>query len=171
MRKEKQLLLDQIKDEIVDASAMFMLSYQNLGPNQTFELRDEVRKAGGRMTVVKKRVFVKALEAAGVDVGSVDMTGHLAVVYTGDDTVAPTKAVFKFGNENAKTLDILGGHFEGKAVSAGDVVAISKLPSANEMRAELLGVFEAPLAQTLAVFDALLTSIPHVLENKVEKDS
>lgn len=171
MRKEKQLLLDQIKDELTFANGMFMMSYRNLGPNQTFELRDEIRKAGGQMTVVKKRVFVKALEAAGVDVGSVDMTGHLAVVYTGDDTVSPTKAVFKFGKDNADTLNVLGGHFEGKAVSANDVVAISKLPTANEMRAELLGVFEAPLAQTLAVFDALLTSMPHVLENKVEKDS
>lgn len=171
MRKEKQYLLDQIKNEIDDSSAMVMMSYQKLGPNATFELRDQIRQAGGHMTVVKKRIFIKAMEAAGVAVEGVDLSGHLAIVYTGEDTVAPTKAVFKFSDEHADTLSVLGGHFDGKFATPADVVALSKLPSKDEMRAQLLGTFEAPLSQTLAVFEALLTSVPHALENKVKKDS
>ncbi|MCH9613449.1 MAG: 50S ribosomal protein L10 [Chlamydiia bacterium] len=171
MRKEKQFLLDQIKSEIDDSNAMVMMSYQNLGPNATFELRDQIRKAGGHMTVVKKRVFVKALEAAGVAVDGVELSGHLAIIYTGEDTVAPTKAVFKFSTENAETLSVLGGHFDGKVATPADVEALSKLPSQDEMRAQFLGILEAPMSQTLAVFEALLTSVPHALENKAEKDS
>ena len=47
---------------------------------------------------------------------------------------------------------------------------MSKLPSKDEMRAQFLGTLEAPMAQTLAVMDALLTSVVHCLNNKVQLD-
>jgi large subunit ribosomal protein L10 len=36
------------------------------------------------------------------------------------------------------------------------------------MRAQLLGTFEAPMSQTLAVVEAILCSVLHCLENKAQ---
>ena len=45
-----------------------------------------------------------------------------------------------------------------------------KLPAKDEMRAQLLGLFEAPMSQTLSTMESLLTSVMHCLENKKDKD-
>ncbi len=95
------------------------------------------------------------------------LQGHIAVVFANEDPVQTTKAIFQFCQENEEVLEVIGGRFEGAICSAQDVEQISKLPSKDEMRAQFLGTLEAPLAQTLAVMDALLTSVMHCLENKV----
>ena len=50
------------------------------------------------------------------------------------------------------------------------VEKLSKLPGKDEMRAQLLSVFEAPMAQTLAVMDALLASVVYCLDNKCQQE-
>ena len=76
----------------------------------------------------------------------------------------------KENSENEKVLEVLAGRYEGSMCSAEDVEQISKLPSRDEMRAQLLSAFEAPLAQVLAVTEALLTSVMHCLENKSQQN-
>ena len=55
-------------------------------------------------------------------------------------------------------------------IQASDVERLSKLPSKDEMRAQFLSVLEAPMSQTLAVMEALLTSVPYCLDNKCKQE-
>jgi len=78
------------------------------------------------------------------------------------------KYVATFSEENEKAIEIVGGYIEGELYQAPQVVYLSQLPGKDEMRAQLLGLFEAPMAETLAVVDALLTSVIHCMDNKCE---
>lgn len=171
MRPEKQLLLDEIKDKIAGSKAIVLASYKKLEPNAAAAFRTNLAKTGGSLEVVKKRVLIKAAEVAGVALDPALLQGHIAVVFADQDPVQTTKAVFQFSKENEEVLEVIGGRFEGSLCSAQDVVQISKLPSKDEMRAQFLGTLEAPLAQTLAVIDALLTSVMHCLDNKSQQNN
>jgi large subunit ribosomal protein L10 len=170
MRREKQLLLDDIRDRINASNALVVTRYSKLQPNKVAGFRSELAKTGGSLAVVKKRVLLKAAKESGVALDSDTLEGHIAVIFLSEDPFATTKAIYQFSNENDKVLEILGGRFEGTLCSALDVEMISKLPNKDEMRAQLLGTLEAPLSQTLAVMDALLTSVMHCLENKVQQN-
>lgn len=170
MREEKQLLLDELKEHVEAAPALLMTQYQGMNPNLAYELRNAVSESGGFFCVVKKRVFLKAAAEAGLTLDRESLKGHIGIVCTGDDTVATTKAVYAFKKGNKETLEVLGGRFEGKLCSPEEVEEISKLPSQDQMRSELLGTLEAPMSQTAAVIEALLTSPLFCLENKVEKE-
>ena len=65
---------------------------------------------------------------------------------------------------------MLGGLIEGAICSAEYVEAIAKLPGIQEMRAQFLGLLEAPMAQTARAFHAILASILYCLEEKCKKD-
>lgn len=171
MRQEKQLLLDDIKERIVDSKAIVLASYKRLEPNASAKFRTNLAATGGSLEVVKKRVLVKAAQDAGVTLDPALLQGHIAVVFANQDPVQTTKVVFQFCKENEEVLDVIGGRFEGTVCSAKDVEQISKLPSKDEMRAQFLGTLEAPLSQTLAVIDALLTSVMHCLENKSQENN
>lgn len=168
MRQEKTLLLDEIKEEMDGAEALIFTRYQGLTPDLSAAFRDQLAEAGGSYRVVPKRVLIKAAQQVGLDLKREELQGHIGVVLTREDTIAPTKAVFRFAKENEATLEVLAGQFEGKLCTSADVRAISELPSQDEMRAQLLGLFEAPMAQTLSVMEALLLSVVYCLENKAK---
>jgi large subunit ribosomal protein L10 len=166
MRQEKQLLLKEVKNQIKHFDSFMIMRYLGLTANKANEFRREVAKTGGGVEVMRKRMLVKAAEAAGITLDVDALPGHIGLVYAGTDPIETTKLVFKFSQDNDKKIEVIGGRFEGLLYSAADVEKLSKLPSRDEMRAQFLGLLEAPMAQTLAVMDALLTSVVHCLDNK-----
>src|SRR5271154_7274136 len=171
MRQEKQLLLDDIKDRMVNSQAIVLASYKRLEPNVAASFRNSLAQTGGSLEVVKKRVLVKAAQVAGVELDPALLQGHIAVVFANEDPVQTTKVVYQFCQENEQVLEVIGGRFEGNLCSAKDVEQISKLPGKDEMRAQFLGTLEAPLSQTLAVIEALLTSVIYCLDNKSQQNN
>lgn len=167
MRKEKQLLLDEVKGQITDS--FVIMSYTGLSANKANELRGQMAKFGGNMEVVRKRVLIKAAEAAGVTLDLATMPGHIGLVFAETDPLELTKAIVQFGQDNDKKVEVVGGRFEGKLYGAAEMEMLSKLPSRDEMRAQFLSVLEAPMSQTLGVIDALLTSVVHCLDNKCKQ--
>jgi len=169
MRPEKQLLLDEIKDKIGASKALVLASYQKLEPNLAAKFRMNISKTGGSLEVVRKRILIKAAMEAGVSLDPDVLEGHIAVVFAEQDPIQTTKVIYQFCQENESMMNVLCGQFEGKLCSAKDVELISRLPSQDEMRAQLLGLFEAPLAHMLGTVDALLTSVIFCLENKCQE--
>lgn len=171
MREEKQLLKQEIFEKIVRYPSFVVMQYTGLTANAANDFRRELRKMGGDVEVVRKRVLLKAAEDAGVSLDFASLDGHIGLVFFGDDPIESTKFVFKFSQERGKSIQVLGGRFEGLLYPGSDVEKLSQLPSKDEMRAQFLGLLEAPMSQTLAVMEALLTSVAHCLENKCKKEN
>jgi large subunit ribosomal protein L10 len=168
MRNDKQFLLDEIKGNIESTESFVVMRYKSLNANKANQFRREVSKKGGNVGVMRKRVLIKAAEAAGIALDVKDLPGHIGLVYATQDPLELTKMVIQFGEDNDKAIEVIGGRIDGQLYNAADVNALSKLPGKDEMRAQLLSVFEAPMAQTLAVMDALLSSVVYCLDNKVK---
>ena len=67
MRQEKQLLLDEIKEQIDGSEAMVLTSYGKLNPDLAETLRGKSRRSWRfTFSVIRKRVLIKAAaESAG----------------------------------------------------------------------------------------------------------
>jgi large subunit ribosomal protein L10 len=171
MKPEKQLLLDEVTDQIKGRETFVIMRYQRMDANKANAFRREINKLGGDIEVVRKRLLVKAAEAVGVKLDLEALPGHIGLVLAGHDPIETTKAVYRFSQENDKIVEVIGGQFEGRMYTGEQVKALSMLPSKDEMRAQFLGTLEAPMAQTLAVMNALLTSIVFCLDNKSKLDA
>lgn len=169
MRQEKQYLLDEMKDQMDRYGTFMVMKYQGLKANTANSFRRDIRKSGGNVEMLRKRILIKAASASGVSLNVAELPGHIGVVFTGNDPIETTKMVFKYSQETDKAIEVICGRFEGKMYSGEDVEKLSKLPSLDVMRAEFLSVLEAPLSQTLAVMEALLTSVIYCLDNKSQE--
>lgn len=171
MRSEKQFLLDDAESRVSTSGITVAFSYKGMNANTTSDFRDAIVSAGGSIYVMKKTMLVKAAKQAGLNLDLKELPGHIALMYSDEDNaVASTKALYTFKKESGGLLEVLGGKFEGQPCKADDFEKISKLPTQDEMRAQMLSVFEAPMAQTLSVVEALLTSVMHCLENKAKEN-
>lgn len=155
MRKEKTFLLEEMEHKAANASAMLFMRYDRLEPNAVWELRSALAAQQSSLGVVKKRVFMKALAKTGVTLDETLLQGHIGVVFiSGADAMAPTKTTLKFSQDNGDVLQVLCGYIEGAMLPGSEVEMLSKLPSLDEMRASLLGLFTAPMSQMLSVLEA-----------------
>jgi large subunit ribosomal protein L10 len=169
MRKEKQYLLDELKEQLNKFSSFVLINYSNINANKISAFRRDVRKMKGGVEFVKKRILVKAAGSLGHELDLKTLPGHIGVVLGDKDALELTKFVFQFRKENDKKVNVVGGFLEGVILSGEQVEELSKLPSKDEMRAQLLATFEAPMSQTLSVMEALITSVVYCLDNKVKQ--
>lgn len=168
MRAEKQLLLDEIKEQISASPSFVVMSYEGLTANLASDFRDQVAKVGGDVEVLGKRMLLKAASEQGITLDEKQLVGHIGVVFVGEDAVEATKAVYQFSKDNGDILKVVAGRFDGQIYSPEDVKKLSKLPGKDEMRAQFLGLLEAPMSQTLSTMEALVSSVVYCLDNKVK---
>ena len=155
MRKEKTLLLDEIKEKVDASKAMIVLKYNKLEPNASWELREALAKSGGFLEVVQKRVFMKALEMSNIEIDGSQFEGHIGAVFVGGEDSTPCiKDVFDFSKNNGDIFKMIAGMLDGKVVPGSDLEILAKLPGMNDMRATMLGLFTAPMSQLLSVMQA-----------------
>jgi len=178
MRSEKQFLLDEIKEKIKLSDSIIVTNYKSVTPNSVWDFRNKLGEMNSSFIVVKKTIFFKAIKEwvkeSGLEESEINLDqleGHIGVVFTKDDTVGPAKQIFTFNKENGAEVNVLYGILDGKRYSAKDIEALSKLPNMPEMRAQFLGLLEAPMSQTLSVMQSLLTSVIYCLDNKAKQAS
>jgi large subunit ribosomal protein L10 len=170
MRAEKQLLLDDIKQQIESSSAMVIAKYSNLTPSISWELSKQLKKSEANFEVVKKRVFIKAMKECGLPLDLKDLAGHVGIVFIENDPMAATKTTYEFSKSNNNFLEVVSGKFEGKLVSANDMQYIASLPTEKELKAQLLMTLQAPMSNLLLIMQNTLSGIVHCIKNKCEKE-
>ena len=158
MRKEKTLLLDAVADTVGQAKSLILTSYDKMSANKAADFRTALRETGSQYAVVKKSIFLKAAEAQGFKFEN-ELQGHIGIVCVTENTIDAAKALYKFMKENENMVKVLGGQFEGKICSPQEFEMISKLPTQDEMRAQLLATFEAPMSHTLSVIEEMLKTM------------
>jgi large subunit ribosomal protein L10 len=171
MRNEKQLLLDEVKEQIERRKSFVIMRYLGLNANAAAKFRRNIAEIGGELEVVKKRILVKAAQEAGIELNVKALTGHVGIVFAGEDAVQTTKAVYQLKKETDQAVDVLGGYFDGQIYNAKDIETLSNLPGKDEMRAQLLATFEAPMARTVGVMQSLLCSVLYCLDGKAKEES
>lgn len=170
MKQEKQLLRDEIKNQLEKSGTFVIAQYSALTANKANEFRRSIAQYGASFEVVRKRVFLKALEQIGIKYDLKSLGGHIGLIFAAKDPVETTKVIRKFSDDNEKVLKLIGGRVEGQLISAQDVERLATLPSKDQMRASFLYLLEAPMAQTLSTMEALLSSVMYCLENKSKKE-
>ncbi len=86
-----------------------------------------------------------------------------------EDAMAAAKALVKFSKDHDSFCKLLYGQMNGKLLPGAEVEELSNLPTLDEMRAILLGVFTSPMSQLLSVIEAIMSGPLSVIEKKTEQ--
>ncbi len=167
-RLQKQQRVDRLREEIASAQGLIVAGHLGLSVKETQELRAEIRKAGASLRVVKNTLARLSFSGTDMEIVSDHLTGANLIAF-GEDPVAPAKALVAVAKEKKERLVIKAGVLGGKLLSEADVVALSKLPSIDEMRAKLLGTFQAPAQGFVRQLNAPAQSLVTVLSARKDK--
>jgi len=164
--KEQQISF--VKDLFGEAECVVLTNIEGLNASDVSNLRRGLHEANVSFKVVKNKLARKALEGSPASVLFDDFVGSTAVAWS-EDAVAPAKVLVKFEKDLEK-LQLKAGFSSGARLSVEGIKALSKLPSIEELRAQLLGVFLAPASQLLAQVNAPASHLVGVLQAKIDTE-
>lgn len=144
--EQKQSIVAEVNAVARSAQAAIAAQYAGLSVAQMTALRTKARAAGVYVKVVKNTLARRAVAGTAFECLTEKLSGPLILVFSADDPGAGARVVRDFAKENQKLVTMaiaLGGQVRGPE----DLQAIAKLPTLDEARAQLLGMFQAPVSQ------------------------
>lgn len=164
-RKQKEVLFTQIQDRLRQSPALVICEYWGLNVGDLTQLRRELREVDGEFSVVKNRIFQKALlgdEFVPLQVLQEHFRGPVGVIYLRGDVSAGCKKVMQFSEQHEK-FQIKIGFYEQSILSPQEIDEISKLPSKEELIAKILSSIVGVHRGVLGVLQGVPRNVVGVL--------
>ena len=161
-KQQKEVLVAQVADKARAAKALVFADFKGLPVKDLTVLKRELRATHSEWLVLKKTLLNIALEQAGIKVNARDLGGQVAIIFSSDE-VSAAKVIAPFAKKNDK-VRIAGGALGSVALSIEEVQALAKLPSQDELRAQLVGTLQAPIAGFVRTLSANISGFVRVLQ-------
>jgi large subunit ribosomal protein L10 len=170
-RPEKIAEVEAIAEKIRGAQSMVLADFTGLTVAQMTVFRTTCRDNAVECRVVKNRLACIAAEDADLSVMKEYLTGPTAIIFGAESQIDPAKIVVDFAKEN-EAMEIKGGFIDGEYLDSSQIVALSKVPSMDELIAKMMGSINSPvtgIALTVnAVTSGLVRAIDAVAKQKAE---
>lgn len=141
-REDKAAVVEELGEKFAKAKLAVLTDYRGMTVSALQTLRRDLRGSAAEIRVAKNTLLKRAIQDTPFAPLGEYLQGTTAVTVAENDPVASAKVLVDFIKTNPK-LVIKSAVLDGKLLSAADLVALSKLPGINELRAQLLGVMLA----------------------------
>lgn len=151
-KERKEAVLAQYKDWLKRSEAVILVEYTGVSMKTMDAIRAKVREAGGEFHVIKNTLARRAFADTGMTLPEEYLVKSTAVSFAFADPVATAKALTD-ATKGSEFVKVKGGFMSGQALNAAQVKALADLPPLPAVRAQLLGVLQAPagkLVRTIA---------------------
>lgn len=166
-RAEKQEMVENLNDIFKTSGSVVVARYKGMTVAQMTDLRRKMGDAGAKFKVIKNRLAKIALDGAANGAGADLFLEPTGIAFSQDPTAA-AKVASDFARTNDKFV-IVGGLLGSQALNADGIKALAAIPSMNELRSKLLGVFLAPGSKLVRQLNAPAQTLAAVLQAYKEK--
>ena len=165
-RSQKEAQVSELRSIFKNMSAAVLVDYRGIEANQVVELRKKLNDASSTMKVIKNSLARIAAEDTPFAELADQFTQTRALVYCDGDAVHQAK-VLSEATKSVDNLKILAGILVGDSktsiLNTGEVEALSKLPSREELIVKLLFIMQSPATQFVRTLNAVPTKFVHIL--------
>lgn len=171
-REKKQQIIAELKEKVREQKAMLFFDHSGLKAKDLFFLRKKIKEEGDFLKVVKKSLFLLALEKECPELKDKirEIEGQLAVVFSFADLIGSAKAIFQLSKEYP-ALKVWGGWLDGTFQPAEKIMTLAQLPSREELLTKLTSTIFNPVSGLVMVLQANLRNLVFVISQIKSKES
>lgn len=145
-RAKKAELIASYSEAVKEANSAVYVKFKGLSVAHTSALRSQLFGENIHYTVVKKTLWKRATDAAGIK-GEAPVTGEELAVVHGKDLLSPARIAYEFSKAHKDTFTILGGIFEGEFKSKTEMLSIATIPPREVLLSQLAYLLKSPMTR------------------------
>src|SRR4051812_33090545 len=169
-REQKAAAIAEIAEQIEQAEAVFAVDYRGISVPQAAELRAKLRDADATFRIVKNTLTERAADQADAEALKALLEGPTALTFVRGDAAAAAKAIADYQRATGgELLPFKGGLMNGETLDAGQITAISRLPTREVLYGQLVGMVATPITGLARGLNALLSGVAVALGGVLEK--
>lgn len=168
-RDEKKKELENLQQELKEVRHLIVSGFQGLTVAQDFELRKQIRAAGGKYRVVKNTLAERAAQGTAAEPVLKGLAGPTSIAYSSGDPVALAKAITAYAKNNPAFV-FRSGVVEGRVVALGEITQLATLPSREELMAKVLYLLLAPARGLATTIGAISRNLAVVTDQAVKQN-
>jgi large subunit ribosomal protein L10 len=168
-RAQKAESIEALKGVFASSGAVVVTHYLGLTVAEMTDLRGRLRKENAQIKVVKNRLAQKALNGSAGDAGAALFKGPVAIAFA-SDPVSAAKVVTQYAKDNEK-FSVVGGLMGDTVLDQGGIKALASLPSLDQIRAQIVGLLQAPATKVAGVLQAPAGQLARVFSAYAAKDA
>lgn len=142
---QKQQEVAEVSEKMKASASVVAFKYQGLSVEAFQNLRKSMRELGCEISVIKNNISRRAAKECGYDLEDA-LVGPIALAFSKEDVVAPSKVLFKVAGEN-KNIEVIKGIVDGDVYSFEQLKTLSQLPSYETLLTQLAAGMLGTLSQ------------------------
>lgn len=166
----KKAIVDEIAAVASKSDSAIAAEYIGLAVSEMTELRKEARKDGVYIKVVRNTLARFALENSQFECMRTGLVGPLVLFFSSDEPGSAARVVHSFAKNNDKLVVKLVA-LNGELLDPSDIAKLASMPSLDEARSMLLGLFSAPLSRFVRTVAEPQSGFVRMLAAKQDKIS
>lgn len=161
-KEKKEQLVAQYTEMLKDSRALIVTDYRGLNTSEITRLRRKVSESDARFVIIKNRLFRLAMQNVGLDIPEDFLDGPVAAGFCYGEVPPVAKALTEFA-EDTEILVVRGGLLDDKFLSDAEIESLASLPPLEVVRAQLLGLFNAPASNIAGVMASSVSQVVNVI--------
>lgn len=152
-RQEKETIIKDLNKIFKDHQYLYFVDLANAKTLALTAFKKMILSLGAKYKVVKKNLLKIGLKESKIEFPSIDdYMGSFGVVYTNENEIDVAKAIDKFIKNNSPqakikdSLSVLAAVFEKTFIKKDDAKKLSRIPSKEVLRGQLVNVLISPVA-------------------------
>lgn len=134
--KQKQAIIDEIKDRVNNANTIVLFDYRGITDSEAKELRCKLRESSSDYKVYKNTLMTRAFNDLNIDLNEA-LAGPSALAY-GEDQIAPIKVLSDFAKDHP-ALVLKVGIVDGAKADQAKLAEYATIPSRDGLLTMLAG--------------------------------
>lgn len=151
-KERKEEVLTTYADWMKRSQAVILVEYTGVRMKDLDAIRSKIRETGGEFHVVKNTLARRAFADSGMELPQEYLVKSTAISFAFTDPASTAKALTD-AMKGKEAIKVKGGYMSGQALDAAQVKALADMPPLPVVRAQLLGMLQAPagkLVRTIA---------------------
>lgn len=169
LRKDKEQVVTELAERLRSSQTLILADYRGLSVSELDEVRTKLLEHGARFHVVKNTLTKRAADEAGLETLKELLDGPTAIAFVGDGDMVSVAKTLSETARKTKVLELKGGILEGAPMDASQVAELAKLPPADVLRGQVLGVIVGPLTEIVSLFAAPVQDFVGLLDARIEQ--
>jgi large subunit ribosomal protein L10 len=166
-RTQKQEQVDELREKFAKATSLIVADYRGIDVESINQLRSQLKSGDDpnafEYRVTKNSLLRRAAEGLPVAEALGHFEGPSAIALSYDDPIGLAKILVGFAKEH-EVFEIKGGVIDGAAMDSAAIAELATLPSLDELRGMLVGLFQAPAQKLVQVLVAPASQLARVAD-------